>query len=140
MTDVSLVLVRQNGITTVVFLYTLIFGFFETLRPILSNNHVGCLPFTKSFRKIRLVTKFLVVPAGNSGSDGTSGKVVLFFRTECSQRNFFKFFFFSELSLTLVSGLRGRFIERESNCTNVKRDSGGKFFSVPNFAHHLTKP
>ena len=77
---------------------------------------------------------------GISGSNGISGKVVLFFRTECSQRNFFKFVFFSELSLTSVSGLRGRFTERESNCTNVKTRFRGKFFSVPNFAHHLPKP
>ena len=44
----------------------------------------GCLPFTKSFRKIRLGSKwnstFWVIPAENlRGSNGTSEKIVLFF-------------------------------------------------------------
>ena len=44
-----------------------------------------------------------------SGSNGTSKKVVLFFRSECSKRKFVFHFFNSKPSLIPVSGLRSRF-------------------------------
>ena len=65
-----------------------------------------------------------------SGSNGTSEKVVLFFRTEYSNRKF-AFLFFQAISLIPVSGLRGRFPVNRTDliCTYGKRDSGAKFTS-----------
>ena len=65
-----------------------------------------------------------------SGSNGTSEKVVLFFRTEYSNRKF-AFHFFQAFSLIPVSALRGRFPVNRTDliCTNGKRDSGKKLTS-----------
>ena len=65
-----------------------------------------------------------------SGSNGTSEKVVLFFRTEYSNRKFV-FHFFQAFSLIPVSALRGRFPVNRTDliCTNGKRDSGTKLTS-----------
>ena len=65
-----------------------------------------------------------------SGSNGTSEKVVLFFRKEYSNRKF-AFHFFQAISLIPVSGLRGRFPVNRTDliCTNGKRDSGTKLTS-----------
>ena len=52
----------------------------------------ACLPFTKSFREIRLGSNYFNDFLGRSikrkisGSNGTSEKVVLFFHTECPVR------------------------------------------------------
>ena len=79
----------------------------------------SCLPFTKSFRKIRFVKWNTTFWVGSfrweiSESNGTSEKVVLFFRTECSKRKFV--FHFSKSFLTLPSSrLRGRFSENETD-------------------------
>ena len=65
-----------------------------------------------------------------SGSNGTSEKLVLFFRKEYSNRKF-AFHFFQAISLIPVSGLRGRFPVNRTDliCTNGKRDSGAKLTS-----------
>ena len=65
-----------------------------------------------------------------SGSNGTSEKEVLFFRTKYSNRKF-AFHFLQAISLIPVSGLRGRFPVNPTDliCTNGKRDSGAKFTS-----------
>ena len=65
-----------------------------------------------------------------SGSNGTSEKLVLFFRKEYSNRNF-AFHFFQAISLIPVSALRGRFPVNRTDliCTNGKRDSGAKLTS-----------
>ena len=58
----------------------------------------SCLPFTKSFRKIRLVKWNTTFWVGSfqwqiSKSNGISDKIVLFFRTECFKRKFVFHFF-----------------------------------------------
>ena len=50
-------------------------------------------PLPKSFLKFLLGSKFGSFPWKISGSNGTSNKVVLFFRTECSKRKFVFTFF-----------------------------------------------
>ena len=67
-----------------------------------------------------------------SGSYGTSEKVVLFFRTECSKRKV-GFHFFSKANFdTCFRRSRPFFGKWNGVCTNGKRDSGTKVTS-PNF-------
>ena len=96
----------------------------------------GCM-FTvyKRFWKIRLESIWNMPFFGSfqqkiSGSNGTSEKVVLFFRKEYSNRKF-AFHFFQAFSLIPVSALRGRFPVNRTDliCTNGKRDSGTKLTS-----------
>ena len=73
----------------------------------------SCLPFTKSFRKIRLVKWNTTFWVGSfqwriSESNGTSEKVVLFFRTECSKRKFV-FHFFKVIFDTIFTPSRSFF-------------------------------
>ena len=69
----------------IIFLITIIILVLQRLKNLPhSARSWACLPFTKSFRKMRLESKwnttFWV------GSNGTSQKLVLFFRTECSMQ------------------------------------------------------
>ena len=60
------------------------------------QNLRGCLPFTKGFWKIRLKSERehnFWGHFGGNGSNGTSLKVVLFFRSEYFIRKFMLFFF-----------------------------------------------
>ena len=50
-------------------------------------------PLSKSFLKFLLGSKFGSFPWKISGSNGTSNKLVLFFRTQCSKRKFVFTFF-----------------------------------------------
>ena len=67
-----------------------------------------------------------------SGSYGTSEKVVLFFRTECSKRKV-GFHFFNKANFDTCFRLSRPFFGKWNGvCTNGKRDSGTKVTS-PNF-------
>ena len=87
--------------------------FFNGFKP--KRRLYGCLPFAKTFRKIRLECKwymtFRVVPVENFREQlGTSEKVVLFFRTECSKRKFVFHLFNPHLS-----GSRAHFLTQHND-------------------------
>ena len=95
----------------------------------------GCLPFTKIFQKIRLEsnwhTTFWVVPLKISGSNGTSEKVVLFFRTEYSKRNFASHF----VKAIFDTGFRP-----SRPFFLVINAIPGRNLRVLNFVYHLPRP
>ena len=101
---------------------------------------LGCLPFTKRFRKIRLERKwnitFLVAPAENFRSNGTSEKVVLFSRAEYSKQNFV-FHFFKAIFDTHVKNLAHQ-ISRDlhSDCFAMVLTAG---FYCDSRAHNVRK-
>ena len=95
----------------------------------------GCLPFTKIFQKIRLESKwrttFWVVPLKISGSNGTSEKVVLFFWTEYSKRNFASHF----VKAIFDTGFRP-----SRPFFLVINAIPGRNLRVLNFVYHLPRP
>ena len=103
----------------------------------------GCLSFTNRFQKIRLESKWhmtlLVVPAENFRErEGSSQKVVPFFRTECSTR-IIVFLFFKTNFDTSFRLLRPFYGKWNWFVQMVNAIPGGKF-PIPNFAYHLSKP
>lgn len=84
------------------------------------HGNCGCSPFAKSFRKICLESKWSTtswdIPAKNSGSNGTSEKVVQpVFRTECSKRKFCSIS--SKPSLDQLQAFKAVFWSMELICT-----------------------
>ena len=112
----------------------------------MGRMHLGCLPFTKIFPKIRLESKWnttlWVVLSENfreqqniwKGGPVFSGRNIPNWNS-CSIS--------SKPSLKPGSGLRGRFWKMELICTNGKRDSGTKFtrpeFCVPLYGRLLVR-
>ena len=72
-----------------------------------------------------------------SGSNGTSEKVVLFFRTECPIGNSYSIS--SKPSLTLGSDIRGRFIGKWNLFVQMVNAIPGRDLPVLNFAYHLPR-
>ena len=103
------------------------------------ESALGCLPFTKSSRKsgwkgsgTRLFGSFEL---RISESNETSGKVVLFSRSQCSKRKFVFHFIKNYLS---ISGFLVCFSVNGTDLCNDERDSGDKFTS-PEFYLPFTK-
>ena len=102
-----------------------------------------CLPFTNRFQKIRLKSKWnmtlLVVPAENFRErGGSSQKVVLFFRTECSTRIIVFLFYKTDFdtSFRLLRPFYGKWNRFVQMVNAIPR---GKL-PIQNFAYHLPKP
>ena len=75
-----------------------------------------------------------------SGSNGTSEKIVLFFRTEYPNRKSV-FMISSKLSLIPVSRLRGRFpVENGTDSYKIVNAIPGRNLPVLNFANQSPKP
>ena len=100
----------------------------------------GCLPFTTCFRKIRLESKWnktlWLVLAENFQKQPRSGKVVLFFWTECSYQWRFVFHLFKAIFDTSFRPPRSFFVKWNWFVQMVTAISGR---NLPKFAYHLLK-
>ena len=102
------------------------------------NEKNGCLLFTKRFRKIPLESKWTWHFGSFHRSNGTSKKVVLFFRTEYSKRKFVLHLFKAIFKNSLRPSRS--FFGKWSWFAQMVNAVAGQNSSVHIFAYHLPKP